>query len=72
MVSPRPQLIDDQAVNNNDAAAVAALYTEDAVFLTDRGPVCGPQAVEKWYADVFKAWHPKTISAREIQIPLAL
>jgi uncharacterized protein (TIGR02246 family) len=49
----------DDAINKNDAAAIAALYTEDAVFLTDRGPVYGPQAVEKWYADVFKAWHPK-------------
>ena len=26
----------DEAVNNNDAAAVAALYTEDAVEVTDR------------------------------------
>jgi Domain of unknown function (DUF4440) len=49
----------DEAVNNNDATAVAALYTEDAVFVTDRGPIYGRQAIEKWYADVFKAWHPK-------------
>ncbi len=49
----------DEAVNNNDATAVAALYTEDAVFVTDRGPIYGRQAIEKWYSDVFKTWHPK-------------
>jgi uncharacterized protein (TIGR02246 family) len=49
----------DEAVNNNDAAAIAALFTEDAVFVSDRGPVYGRKAIEKWYADVFKTWHPK-------------
>jgi uncharacterized protein (TIGR02246 family) len=49
----------DKAVNNNDAAAVAALYTEDAVYVSDSGPIYGRQAIEKWYADVFKTWHPK-------------
>lgn len=49
----------DEAVNNNDAAAIAALFTEDAVFVTDRGPVYGRKAIEKWYADVFQGWHPK-------------
>jgi uncharacterized protein (TIGR02246 family) len=49
----------DEAVNNNDAAAVAALYTEDAVFVSDRGPIYGRQAIEKWYADAFQGWHPK-------------
>ena len=63
-----PQLIEQidafdkkfaEAVNNNDAAAVAALYTENATFVTDRGPIYGRQAIEKWYAEVFKTWHPK-------------
>ena len=49
----------DEAINNNDAAALATHYTEDAVFVTDGGPVFGRQAVEKWYADVFKRWHPR-------------
>jgi ketosteroid isomerase-like protein len=50
----------DEAVNNNDAAAIAALYTEDAVFVSDRGLVKGRQAIEQWYADVFKSgWKPK-------------
>lgn len=66
--TPDPQTIEqldakikkyDEAVNNNDAAAVAALFVEDAVFVTDGGPVFGRQAIEKWYADVFKRWHPR-------------
>ena len=49
----------EEAVTNNDAAAVAALFAEDGVFVTDTGPLYGRNAIEKWYADVFKAWHPK-------------
>jgi uncharacterized protein (TIGR02246 family) len=49
----------DEAVNKNDAAAVAALYTEDAVFVTDTGPLYERQAIEKFYTDVFQQWHPK-------------
>jgi uncharacterized protein (TIGR02246 family) len=41
-------------MNNNDAAALAALFTEDAVFVTDSGPVHGRQAIEKQYAEWFK------------------
>jgi ketosteroid isomerase-like protein len=33
----------DEAVNNNDAAA---LFAEDAVFVTDGGPVYGQKAIE--------------------------
>jgi ketosteroid isomerase-like protein len=49
----------DAAANNNDAAAIAALYTEDAVFVTDTGPLYGRQAIEKFYADVLQQWHIK-------------
>jgi len=49
----------DEAVSNNDAAGVAALFTEDAVFVSDRGVIHGRQAIEKWYMDVFQVWHPK-------------
>ena len=47
----------DEAFNNNDAAAVAALYTEDAVEVTDTGPIYGRKAIEKHWADVFQKWH---------------
>ena len=46
-----------EAVDNNDAAAVAAVFTEDAVFVTDTGPVYGRDAVEKYWADLFKQFH---------------
>jgi uncharacterized protein (TIGR02246 family) len=49
----------DEAVSNNDAAAAAALFTDDAVFVSDRGPLDGRQAIEQWYTGVFQVWHPK-------------
>ena len=45
------------AMNKNDAAAAAALFTEDAVYLTDRGPIKGREAIEKMYADLFQKLH---------------
>jgi ketosteroid isomerase-like protein len=47
----------DEAFNNNDAAALAALYTADAVIVTDHGPIYGRDALEKHFADLFKAIH---------------
>ena len=47
----------DDAINNNDAAALAALYTEDAVEVTDHGPLYGREAIEKHYADLFQKVH---------------
>ena len=44
----------NEADNNNDAAAVAALFTEDAVFVTPEGPIVGREAIEKQYAEWFK------------------
>jgi uncharacterized protein (TIGR02246 family) len=45
-----------EAENNNDAAALAALFTEDAVFVTDKGPVSGREAIRQWFADDFQEW----------------
>ena len=48
----------NEAIDKHDAAAIAALYTEDAVFVTDTGPLYGRKAIEKWNADVFASWKP--------------
>jgi uncharacterized protein (TIGR02246 family) len=47
----------DEAQNNNDAAALAALLTQDAVFVTNTGMVYGREAIVKWFADDFQEWH---------------
>ena len=47
----------DDGLNSGDAAALAALFTEDAVFVTDQGPIFGRQAIEKWSADLFQTIH---------------
>jgi hypothetical protein len=43
---------EDEAYNNN-AAALAPLFTEDAVLLAPDGMFFGRQAIEKRYADAF-------------------
>jgi uncharacterized protein (TIGR02246 family) len=48
---------EDEAWNNNDAAALAALCTEDAILVNDTGPIYGREAIEKYYADVFQKLH---------------
>ena len=48
----------DEAFNKNDAAAVAALFTQDAVEVGPNGPVYGQQALEKHYRELFHDWHP--------------
>ena len=47
----------DDAFNNNDAAAVAALYTKDGMMVTPSGPIYGPEAIEKYFAEAFKKGH---------------
>jgi uncharacterized protein (TIGR02246 family) len=45
---------EDEAYKKNDAVAVAALFTEDAVLVAPDGLFCGRQAIEKRYADMFQ------------------
>jgi ketosteroid isomerase-like protein len=47
----------DEARNNSDAAAMAALFTEDAIIVADTGPIYGREAIEKYHADGFKQFH---------------
>ena len=36
---------------------MAALFTEDAVLVTDAGPVYGREAIKKYYTDLFQNVH---------------
>jgi ketosteroid isomerase-like protein len=47
----------DEAFNNGDAAAVAALYTKDAVQMTPQGPVYGREAIKKLFTGMFQQGH---------------
>jgi ketosteroid isomerase-like protein len=47
----------DEAFENGDATALAATFVEDAVLVTDTGPVYGRDAIEKYYSDLFKQVH---------------
>jgi ketosteroid isomerase-like protein len=46
----------EKAINNHDAAAVGELFAQDGVFVTDGGPFYGPEAIEKFFVDLFKEW----------------
>jgi ketosteroid isomerase-like protein len=47
----------DEAFNNGDAAALAALFTQDAVWVTPQGPVFGLEAIQKRFAGMFQQGH---------------
>jgi len=47
----------NEASNNNDAVAVAALFAEDAVLVTNEGPIYSRQAIEKHYKEAFQRTH---------------
>ena len=47
----------NDAWNNNDATALAALFTKDAVLVNDTGPIYGRDAIEKMYSDLFQKVH---------------
>jgi len=47
----------EDAWDNNDATALAALYTDDAVLIEESGPIYGRQAIEKHCKDVMQNVH---------------
>ena len=53
-----------EARNNHDAAAIAAHYTRDAVFVTPDGPIIGQEAIQKWYTDLYQFWRPKNLGGK--------
>jgi hypothetical protein len=60
----------DESYNSGDAAALAALYTEGAVLLTNTGPIYGREAIEKHFAEVFQKVHySKHLDARDQSSP---
>ena len=59
----------DEAFNQNDAAAVAAFITEDAVWITPHGTLSGRQAIQKDYADLaFRRYHCNNVSTKCDQV----
>src|SRR5690242_4284049 len=47
----------DEAFLIGDATAVASFFTEDAVLVTDTGPIYGWQAIENYYGNLFRYLH---------------
>jgi ketosteroid isomerase-like protein len=47
----------DQIWNNNDAVALAALFTDNAIEVTNIGPIYGRAALEKNWTDLFQKVH---------------
>ena len=54
----------NKGVNNTDPGAIAALFTDDAVFVADTGTMTGRPAIQKWYTDLFQRWHPQNHACR--------
>jgi ketosteroid isomerase-like protein len=57
----------DDAFNKNDAGAVAAFFAEDAVLVTNQGPIYGREAIEKHFTDVFQKYHFSNHTAKADQ-----
>jgi len=51
----------DEAFNKNDPAALAALFTENAVLVTPQGTIYGRKAIEKYSADNYLRWHSNNL-----------
>lgn len=48
----------DDAFNKNDAVALGALFTADAVEAGPHGTAYGREAIQQRYADLFAKWKP--------------
>src|SRR4029077_19345268 len=59
---------EEEAFNRNDAAAVAALFTEDAVLVAPEGLFFSRQAIEKRYADVSQRWPMTNFSGQRDEL----
>ena len=55
---------EDEAYNNNDASALAALFTEDAVLVVPDGMFFGRLAIEKRDSEAFQQWPITTFSGQ--------
>jgi uncharacterized protein (TIGR02246 family) len=58
----------EESFNANDASALAALCTEDAIQIGPEGPICGRQAIEKKYADFFRQSRPANMTCTIDQV----
>jgi ketosteroid isomerase-like protein len=47
---------EDEAYKNNDASALAPLFTDDAVLVVPDGMFFGRLAIEKRYVEAFRQW----------------
>jgi len=61
-----------ESFNANDAAALAALCTEDAIQIGPERPICGQRAIEKKYFDLFRESHPTNIVCTIDQVGMLL
>jgi uncharacterized protein (TIGR02246 family) len=58
----------DKAFNEKDAAALASLFTEDALLVAPEGLFSGREAIEKRYADLFQRSHFTNFFGRRSQL----
>jgi uncharacterized protein (TIGR02246 family) len=57
-----------EAVNKNDATAIASLFTEDGVFVTPVGIVSGREAIEAANQELFKANPVSDMAIKSVEI----
>lgn len=58
-----------KALSGKDAAAVAALFTEDAIRLTPGGPQNGRAEIQKFWTEAVKSWEPAFFRVDQV-VPL--